>query len=208
MTYSIHSKTCFKVLTLLLALASQDSAKLSFGAWRRLSDGPIISPRGGGWESAGTFNPAVILRSGKIVMLYRAQDKSGTSRLGYAESIDGVHFTRRGEPVLSPEMDYEKDGGVEDPRLVQFDDRYYLTYTGYNKKDAQLCLATSKDLIHWQRRGVIIPANKGHWNVRWTKSGAIVPEKIAGKYCYSERNCSHLQRRRRQTRIPHRRGGL
>ncbi len=182
MTYSIHSKTCFKVLTLLLALASQDSAKLSFGAWRRLSDGPIISPRGGGWESAGTFNPTVILRDGKIVMLYRAQDKSGTSRLGYAESVDGVHFTRRGEPVLSPEMDYEKDGGVEDPRLVQFDDRYYLTYTGYNKKDAQLCLATSNDLIHWERRGVIIPAYKGHWNVRWTKSGAIVPEKIAGKY--------------------------
>ncbi len=182
MTYSIHSKTCFKVLTLLLALASQDSAKLSFGAWRRLSESPIISPRGSGWESAGTFNPAVILRGGKIVMLYRAQDKSGTSRLGYAESAGGVHFTRRSEPVLSPEMDYEKDGGVEDPRLVQFGDTYYLTYTGYNKKDAQLCLATSKDLIHWQRRGVIIPAYKGHWNVRWTKSGAIVPEKIAGKY--------------------------
>ena len=183
MTYSIHSQTCFKVLTLLLAVSSaQDSAKLPFGAWHRLSESPIISPRGGGWESAGTFNPAVVLRDGKIVMLYRAQDKSGTSRLGYAESIDGVHFTRRGEPVLSPEMDYEKDGGVEDPRLVQFGDRYYLTYTGYNKKDAQLCLATSKDLIHWQRRGVIIPANKGHWNVRWTKSGAIVPEKIAGKY--------------------------
>jgi len=182
MTYSIHSKTCFKVLTLLLALASQDSAKLSFGAWRRLSESPIISPRGSGWESAGTFNPAVILRGGKIVLLYRAQDKSGTSRLGYAESAGGVHFTRRSEPVLSPEMDYEKDGGVEDPRLVQFGDTYYLTYTGYNKKDAQLCLATSKDLIHWQRRGVIIPAYKGHWNVRWTKSGAIVPEKIAGKY--------------------------
>ena len=183
MTYSIHSKTCFKVLTLLLAMSSaQDSAKLPFGAWHRLSENPAISPRGSGWESAGTFNPAVVLRDGKIVMLYRAQDKSGTSRLGYAESIDGVHFTRRGEPVLSPEMDYEKDGGVEDPRLVQFDDRYYLTYTGYNKKDAQLCLATSKDLIHWQRRGVIIPANKGHWNVRWTKSGAVVPEKIAGRY--------------------------
>jgi len=115
-------------------------------------------------------------------MLYRAQDKNGTSRLGYADSVDGIHFTRRSEPVLSPEKDYEKDGGVEDPRLVQFDDTYYLTYTGYNKKDAQLCLATSKDLIHWERRGVIIPAYKGHWNVRWTKSGAIVPEKIAGKY--------------------------
>jgi predicted GH43/DUF377 family glycosyl hydrolase len=115
-------------------------------------------------------------------MLYRAQDLSGTSRLGYAESTDGIHFIRRSEPVFSPETDYEKDGGVEDPRLVQFGGTYYLTYTGYNKKDAQLCLATSTDLIHWERKGVILPAYKGRWNLRWTKSGAIVPEKIGGKY--------------------------
>jgi predicted GH43/DUF377 family glycosyl hydrolase len=165
----------------LVALA-QEGRRLPFGEWRRLSETPIISPRGNGWETAGTFNPAVIVRGDKIVMLYRAQDKQGTSRLGYAESPDGIHFTRRDEPVLSPSADYEKDGGVEDPRLVQFGDTYYLTYTGYNKKDAQLCLATSKDLIHWDRKGVIIPANKGNWNVKWTKSGAIVPEKIDGKY--------------------------
>ena len=108
--------------------------------------------------------------------------KDGTSRLGYAESSDGIHFSRRPQPVLSPEAAYEKDGGVEDPRLVKFGDTYYLTYTGYNKKDAQLCLATSKDLLHWQRQGVILPAYKGHWNVGWTKSGAIVPEKINGRY--------------------------
>ncbi len=182
MIHSIYSKSGVKLVALLFALVSQDSVSLPFGTWRRVSESPIISPRGDGWESAGTFNPAVILRDGKIIMLYRAQDRSGTSRLGYAESADGIHFTRRSEPVLSPEKDYEKDGGVEDPRLVQFGDTYYLTYTGYNKKDAQLCLATSKDLIHWERKGVILPAYKGNWNVRWTKSGAIVPEKIAGKY--------------------------
>jgi len=167
---------------LLTIVAAQESRRLPFGAWRRLSDIPVIGPRGNGWESAGTFNPGVIERDGKIVMLYRAQDKRGTSRLGYAESSDGIHFTRRDQPVLSPTEDYEKDGGVEDPRLVQFGDTYYLTYTGYNKKDAQLCLATSKDLIHWDRKGVIVPAYKGNWNVKWTKSGAIVPEKIDGKY--------------------------
>src|SRR5713101_2999686 len=48
--------------------------------------------------------------------------------------------------------------------------------------DAQLCLATSLDLIHWERKGVILPAYKGNWNIGWTKSGAIVPEKIDGKY--------------------------
>jgi predicted GH43/DUF377 family glycosyl hydrolase len=182
MMISLQSKLCLRLFALLFALAAQNGANSTFGPWRRVSETPVISPRGDGWESAGTFNPSVISRDGKIVMLYRAQDKNGTSRLGYAESTDGVHFTRRPEPVFSPVADYEKDGGVEDPRLVQFGDTYYLTYTGYNKKDAQLCLATSKDLIHWDRQGVILPPYKGHWNVRWTKSGAIVPEKIDDKY--------------------------
>lgn len=170
------------LLALLTVVAAQPSPRLPFGTLDRLSETPVVSPQGDGWESAGTFNPAVVVRGDKIIMLYRAQDKQGTSRLGYAESTDGIHFTRRDQPVLSPLEDYEKDGGVEDPRLVQFGDTYYLTYTGYNKKDAQLCLATSKDLIHWDRKGVILPAYKGNWNVKWTKSGAIVPEKVNGKY--------------------------
>jgi predicted GH43/DUF377 family glycosyl hydrolase len=162
------------------AAAAQHSP---FGAWHRASETPVVSPEGSGWESAGTFNPAVVKTAeNKFVMLYRAQDAEGTSRIGYAESTDGIHFRRRAEPVLSPETDYEKDGGVEDPRLQKFGDTFYLTYTGYNKKDAQLCLAMSKDLIHWERQGVILPAYKGNWNVAWTKSGAIVPEKIRGKY--------------------------
>ena len=153
-----------------------------FAPWQRASNDPILFPQGSAWESAGTFNPAVIQHNEKFVMLYRAQDASGTSRLGYAESTDGIHFTRRAEPVLAPEADYEKDGGVEDPRLQKIAGTYYLTYTGYNKKDAQLCLATSRDLLHWDRKGVILPAYQGNWNRAWTKSGAIVPEKIAGKY--------------------------
>ena len=170
------------VFLLLSTFALPAGEKVPFTNWRRLSDDPIISPRGEGWESAGTFNPSVVIHEGKFVMLYRAQDRQGTSRLGYGESADGIHFTRRPEPVLSPETDYEKDGGVEDPRLVKFGNTYYLTYTGFNKKDAQLCLATSRDLIHWERHGVTLPAYKGRWNVQWTKSGAIVPEKIGGKY--------------------------
>ena len=176
------SKRIFLLILATVTIAAQDGARLPFGSWRRLTNVPAVAPLGTGWESAGTFNPAVAIHGDKVVMLYRAQDKSGKSRLGYADSDDGIHFSRKAEPVLRPTEPYEKDGGVEDPRLVQFDDTYYLTYTGYNKTDAQLCLATSRDLIHWKRKGVIIPANKGNWNVKWTKSGAIVPEKINGKY--------------------------
>ena len=143
---------------------------------------PLISPSGTDFSSAGTFNPAAILQNGKTVLLFREQDSAGTSRIGYASSVHGVRFTVRKQPVLVPQADYEKDGGVEDPRVLKIGSTYYMTYTGYNKHDAQLCLATSGDLIHWQRKGVLLPAYKGKWNTGWTKSGAIVSHKINGKW--------------------------
>lgn len=170
------------LLSTLAALAALTFG-LPFGEWQRANRAnPVMGPQGDGFESAGVFNPAVVRAGGKFVMLYRAQDGRGTSRLGYATSADGVNFTRRPAPVLEPEADYERDGGVEDPRLVRVFDTFYLTYTGYNKKDAQLCLAVSKDLVRWERKGVIMPAYKGRWNVGWTKSGAILAEKVRGKY--------------------------
>jgi beta-1,2-mannosidase len=190
---AIHVARLLAMFTLAsLGLAGAADAPFTppFGQWTRLSPEPILSPTGDAFESAGTFNPSVILKDGKFVMLYRAQDRKGTSSLGYATSDDGVHFTRRPEPVMAPEAPYEKGGGVEDPRLQKIGDTYYLTYTRYNnvdaqtpeKADAQLCLATSTDLVHWRRQGVIIPSYKGKWSVKWTKSGAMVPEKINGKY--------------------------
>jgi predicted GH43/DUF377 family glycosyl hydrolase len=170
------------IVAAVLLCARAGEMRLPFGAWRRASTVPIVAPQGSDWESAGTFNPAVVKHNGKIVMLYRAQDAGGTSRLGYAQSADGIHFTRRSEPILSPETEYEKDGGVEDPRLVKVGGVFYLTYTGYNKKDAQLCLATSRDLVHWERKGIIFPAYTGKWNVGWTKSGGILSQKINGRY--------------------------
>src|SRR5215471_20051917 len=96
------SKRIFLLILATFTLSAQNGIKLPFGTWRRLSQHASIEPRGTGWESAGTFNPAVALHDDKVVMLYRAQDKSGISRLGYAESDDGIHFSRRPEPVLSP----------------------------------------------------------------------------------------------------------
>jgi beta-1,2-mannosidase len=185
-----RSATACALILIALAAAATVPFALPFGRWTRAGSDPVLSPKGDAFESAGTFNPAVVKKDRQFVMLYRAQDRKGTSSLGYASSEDGIHFTRRTEPVLASEAPYEKGGGVEDPRLQKIGDTYYLTYTGYNnvdgaaadKKDAQLCLATSTDLLHWTRQGVIIPSFRGKWNVKWTKSGAIVPDKIQGKY--------------------------
>jgi predicted GH43/DUF377 family glycosyl hydrolase len=154
-----------------------------FGAWSRLHGGePILVPQGTGFESRGVFNPAVIKDGDRYVMLYRAQDANGTSRLGIASSRDGLHFVREPQPALAPETDYEREGGVEDPRLVKIGATYYLTYTAYDGKDAQLALATSRDLRSWKRHGVIMPANTGRWNVKWTKAGAILDQPVNARY--------------------------
>ena len=62
------------------------------------------------WEALHTFNPAAVVRDGKIYVLYRAEDDSGTmqigmhtSRLGLAVSEDGEHFTREAAPVFYPQ---------------------------------------------------------------------------------------------------------
>jgi hypothetical protein len=90
------------------------------------------------WEGKYVFNPAAIVKDGKVCLLYRAEDgfwgDRSTSRIGLAWSDDAIHFQKRTEPVLFPDggaqMVYEWPGGCKDPRIVE-DGRggFVLTYT-------------------------------------------------------------------------------
>ncbi len=140
------------------------------------------------WEANDVYNPSAIVRDDKIYLLYRAEDTvkvvTGTSRLGLAESTDGIHFTRLPQPVFYPDEDfmkkYEWMGGCEDPRIVEDSTgRYVMTYTAYDGKTARLCIASSKDLLHWQKHGLVFGDDR-HRDT-WSKSGAIVCKKKNGK---------------------------
>jgi beta-1,2-mannobiose phosphorylase / 1,2-beta-oligomannan phosphorylase len=109
------------------------------------------------FENEGVLNPAV-LREGDIVhVFYRAVQKGNHSTIGYCR-LDGplTVAERWDKPVLVPELEFETHG-VEDGRLVKIDDLYYLTYTGYDGTNARGALATSKDLIHFEKRGIVVP---------------------------------------------------
>jgi predicted GH43/DUF377 family glycosyl hydrolase len=139
------------------------------------------------WEAYAAFNPAALVRDGKVYVLYRAEDASGemkighhTSRIGLAESSDGLSFTRRSAPVLYPAMDqqarYEWPGGVEDPRIVEAEDgTYVLTYTQWNRNIPRLAVATSTDLVNWEKHGPALAAfGDGKYLNLESKSGAIL----------------------------------
>jgi len=156
------------------------------------------------WEETATFNPAAVVRNGTVYVFYRAEDATGeakigfhTSRIGLAESKDGLHFTRRPAPVLYSQSDAqaanESPGGVEDPRVVETEDgQYVLTYTQWNRKVPRLAVATSRDLVTWEKHGpALAKAAGGKYLAVESKSGAIlarvvgnrlVATKVDGKY--------------------------
>ena len=154
---------------------------------------PVIVPNPRvAWEAFATFNPAAVVKDGTIFLLYRAEDTSGlqqigghTSRLGLAESRDGLHFTRRATPVLYPDSDAQRQnewpGGVEDPRIVETDSgTYVLTYTQWNRHVPRLAVATSRDLISWTKHGpAFARVASGKYLRTESKSGAIL-SRVAG----------------------------
>lgn len=156
-----------------------------------------------GWEESDVFNPAATVKDGKIYVLYQAEDNSATgigkrtSRIGLAESEDGIHMKRRKTPVMYPDKDnmkeYEWEGGCEDPRVTMTEDGLYvMAYTSWNRKVARLCIATSRDLVKWEKHGpAFAKAYNGRFKDIFCKSGSMVTEikngkqvltKIDGKY--------------------------
>ena len=156
-----------------------------------------------GWEESDVFNPAATVKDGKIYVLYRAEDNSATgigkrtSRIGLAESEDGIHMKRRKTPVMYPDKDnmkeYEWEGGCEDPRVTMTEDGLYvMAYTSWNRKVARLCIATSHDLVKWEKHGpAFAKAYNGSFKDIFCKSGSMVTTikdgkqvltKIDGKY--------------------------
>ncbi|MFO7153338.1 MAG: glycosidase [Caldicoprobacter oshimai] len=161
---------------------------------RRLSDQPILLPKPEHeWERAAVFNAAAIYENGLFHMLYRASDVGPhpnfgqyVSRLGYAVSKDGINFMRLDKPVMTNNTEQELRG-VEDPRVVKIDGVYYMMYTGYggrSENDFRICLATSRNLIDWEKKGVVLDEPN--------KDASLFPEKIGGKFVMLHRRYPHI----------------
>lgn len=119
--------------------------------------GIVLEERSGvSFEKKGVFNPTCILVDGITHMFYRAVGKDKRSVIGYCQLKNGKVISRNDKPIISPEFDYEIIG-VEDPRITFLDGKYYLLYTAYDGKNATVALAVSSDLVHFEKKGVIIP---------------------------------------------------
>jgi beta-1,2-mannobiose phosphorylase / 1,2-beta-oligomannan phosphorylase len=120
-------------------------------------EGVVLLKTQSGFENEGVLNPAVIKVGNDIHVFYRAVSKGNYSSIGYCKMTNPLIVDeRRNTPILFPQFEYEKQG-VEDPRIVRIDDTYYLTYTAYDGINALGALALSKDLILFEKFGLIVP---------------------------------------------------
>ncbi|NBR16293.1 MAG: pesticidal protein Cry7Aa, partial [Crocinitomicaceae bacterium] len=119
--------------------------------------GIIISPTDLEFENNATFNPGVIQDENTVHILYRATQHGNFSTIGYAKTDGPLKvIERKTEPLVSREFEYETNG-LEDPRIVKIDDIYYITFTAYDGNNALGALATSRDLVHFEKHGIITP---------------------------------------------------
>lgn len=169
-----------------------------------------VSGRPVHWEATNVYNPAAIVRNGKLHLIYRADDVPlddgsrsffgnpvWTCRLGHAVSSDGLHFERDPEPVLFPDkddyIDFEwtgRGGGCQDLHIVEAaDGMYYMNYTAYtgrysadgfpqrrdtNQWEDVLMVASSQDLVHWEKHGPAFSASQWKGYLNHSRSGVVI----------------------------------
>ncbi len=120
-------------------------------------EGVLLSKTNLEFENDGVLNPAAIREGDTVHIYYRAVKKGNISSIGYCQLDGPLTISQRYDrPIIFPEFDYESQG-VEDARIVKIDNLYYLTYTAYDGTNARGALATSKDLIHFKKHGIIVP---------------------------------------------------
>jgi predicted GH43/DUF377 family glycosyl hydrolase len=143
--------------------------------------GPFLRPSNAVPVLAGATSPAAIVRDGKICLLYAGGDKT-MSRIGLAISADGIAFQRTNDRVLEPSVDSQRlaelKGGCAAPRVFEMENGVYvMTYVQRGEKSSRLAVASSRDLVKWQKHG---PAF-GEKPSPPPGAGAIVTRLVNGK---------------------------
>lgn len=137
--------------------------------------------------------PLDTLPDGVAAVYYRAVASSGVENAIPFSSIGLAVFTpdfqrlirRFDTPVLEPGTDWESFDyfGIEDPRITCVDGVYFMFYCGpridpVSTFKTRICLATSRDLLHWEKHGPV-PGGPDRFD---NKDGALFPHRIQGRY--------------------------
>ena len=150
---------------------------------KRYEGNPIIKPTDMPYPCETVYNSGVAKYNGKYVLLLRCGRLHGMSEFGLATSDDGFHFKIHPEPVMTKATEgifkEPENKGVEDPRITQIGDTYYIFYSCYSTRGFQMGLAKTKDFLKIERIALTTAIDY--------RNCVLFPEKIDGMYVRFER---------------------
>lgn len=157
---------------------------------QRFKNNPIIKREDVPFRVNSVFNPGAVKFKDEYLLVCRAEMPNGRSSFVLARSSNGYNFKVENNPVLTPEMHNEHydyvNWGIEDPRISQIDEKFYLTYTGYSRFMPTIILAETIDFKNFVIHGPISePSNK---------DCALFPQKINGFYWKVDRPSAENRR--------------
>ena len=152
----------------------------------RYQGNPLISIEDLPFRCSDIWNAGVAFFRGEYLLLVTVETLEGACGIYPARGTDGRHFavaskpfmTASGEGPLAPYEEY----GVRDARITEIDGAYYITYLTDSEYGHRIGLARTKDFQSVEKLGLITEPD--------TKSGALFPRKIGGRYALLERPSS------------------
>lgn len=151
----------------------------SIGPFTKFASNPVLAPTPGAWDQGhfggGVHNGSIIVKDNIFYYVYRGErdidipklsDVDYICDIGVATSTDGIHFKK--DTAHSPffRKGEDRQYSYEDVNIVSYEGTYYLFCNqwlwgkqGDNRVNGMI-VATSKDLINWNKIGILFPDAK------------------------------------------------
>ena len=151
---------------------------LNRSPFERFYKNPIIKRTDIPYSCNSVFNTAACMFRNEYLLLLRIEDLEGRSHLTIARSKDGINFIVDKKPwiVSSHDPDYEsyERYGVEDPRITQIEETYYITYTAFGPYGVRIGIGKTEDFKKFERICLATEVDN--------KDGVLFPEKFNKEY--------------------------
>lgn len=119
-------------------------------------------------------DPDLIANDARVIQ-YKGLDYLTTlSHLRLLCSDDGIRFYEPEGYDLIGGMGYLENFGIEDCRVTQLENTYYMAYTAVSDSGVGVGLRTTTDWVHFEKKGMILPPHN--------KDCAIFDQLINGRF--------------------------
>ncbi len=165
---------------------------------------PVLAPSPDGWDcghkGGGVHNGSVLFRNGQFYYIYRGEfpipeEFHKVEGIGYmcdagaAVSDDGIHFRKLTEYSPFLRCGGDERFSFEDINVVEYEGTYYMFLNRWDWTAMQdpsisgIFIATSKDLLHWEKKGLAFPdAKRIHRNPVVVQNPNNEAVRINGKF--------------------------